>query len=78
LQDIGAKHWNRRMRKVIGYMSKLVTYDTLYIGGGNARWIEPPLSDDVKLVPNEAGITGGVRLWDKRMEPIFATHAAFE
>ena len=78
LHDIGAKHWNKRMRKVIGYMKALVTYDTLYIGGGNARLIEPPLPDNVKLVPNEAGITGGVRLWDKRMELTFAEHAAFE
>ena len=78
LQDIGAKHWNRRMCKVIDTMKVLVTYDALYIGGGNARVIKPPLPDNVKLVSNEAGITGGVRLWDPRMELTFATHGAFE
>jgi len=77
LQKIGAKHWNRRMRKVIGYMKALVSYDMLYIGGGNARLIAPPLPGDVKLVSNEAGITGGIRLWDKRMDAAFEEHTGF-
>jgi polyphosphate glucokinase len=78
LHDIGKAHWNRRMRKVIGIMQVVVTYDTLYIGGGNARLLEQPLPDHVKVVPNEAGITGGVRLWDKRMDVAFEEHSAFE
>ena len=77
LLKVGAKHWNKRMRNVIRVMRTLTTYDMLYIGGGNARLIEPPLPDSVQLVANEAGITGGVRLWDKRMEQIFADHVAF-
>jgi polyphosphate glucokinase len=44
----------------------------LYIGGGNARLIEPPLPANVKIVSNIAGITGGVRLWDGRMDHAFA------
>jgi polyphosphate glucokinase len=44
----------------------------LYIGGGNARLIEPPLPANVKTVSNMAGITGGVRLWDGRMGHAFA------
>jgi polyphosphate glucokinase len=43
----------------------------LYIGGGNARLIEQPLPANVKTVSNEAGITGGVRAWDKRMDHLF-------
>jgi polyphosphate glucokinase len=78
LHDIGKGHWNRRMRKVIGIMQVLVTYDTLYIGGGNARLLEQPLPDRVKVVPNEAGITGGVRLWNPRMDIVFEEHGAFE
>lgn len=46
LKDIGRAHWNRRVRKVIGYMVTLTNYDTLYIGGGNARLIEPPLPNE--------------------------------
>jgi polyphosphate glucokinase len=78
LKQIGARHWNRRMREVIGNMKTLVDYDTLYIGGGNARLLKPPLPDNVKLVSNEAGITGGVRVWDKRMDVVFEEHTAFE
>jgi polyphosphate glucokinase len=44
----------------------------LYIGGGNAGLIEPPLPAKVKIVSNIAGITGGVRLWDVRMDHAFA------
>ncbi len=77
LHDIGKGHWNRRMRKVIGIMEVVVTYDMLYIGGGNAKLLEQPLPEHVKVVPNEAGITGGVRLWDKRMDAAFEEHGEF-
>jgi polyphosphate glucokinase len=77
LKDIGRGHWNRRVRKVIGYIDTLVTYDMLYIGGGNAKLIEPPLPERVSIVPNTAGITGGVRLWDERLADAFAEHAPF-
>jgi polyphosphate glucokinase len=66
------------MRKVIDHMRALVTYDRLYIGGGNARKIKKSLPKGVIIAPNEAGITGGVRLWDRRMDSMFANHAAFE
>ncbi len=77
LHEIGRKHWNRRMRKVIALMQILANYDTLYIGGGNARLLDAKLPDHVQVVPNEAGILGGVRLWDKRMDVMFAEHPAF-
>jgi polyphosphate glucokinase len=77
LQKIGTKHWNRRMRKVIGHIDALTAYDTLYIGGGNARLIQLPLPANVTLVSNQSGITGGVRLWDKRIDHAFAEHAEF-
>lgn len=66
LESIGKSHWNRRMRKVIRILDAVVNYDVLYIGGGNARLITLSLPDNVKIVPNKAGITGGVRLWDER------------
>jgi polyphosphate glucokinase len=73
---IGPKRWNKRMRRVIGLIATLVNYDMLYIGGGNARLIKPPLPGNVTLVSNEAGITGGVRLWDKRMDDAFVDLAS--
>ena len=77
LKGIGRGRWNRRVRKVINYIDILVMYDMLYIGGGNARMIEPPLPDRVRIVPNEAGITGGVRVWDARLADAFADHPPF-
>jgi polyphosphate glucokinase len=76
LAKIGAQRWNKRMRRVIDQIATLVNYDTLYIGGGNARLIKPPLPANVTLVSNEAGITGGVRLWDKRMDDAFVDMAS--
>ncbi len=71
LEKVGRKRWNRRVRKIIEVLETVVMYDTLYIGGGNSRLIEPPLPPNVKIVSNEAGITGGMRAWDKRMDHLF-------
>ncbi len=67
LAAIGPKRWNRRVHKVIAILDALVHFDTLYIGGGNGRKVEGDLDARVKIVPNEAGITGGIGLW--RDEP---------
>jgi polyphosphate glucokinase len=72
LKAVGKRRWNKRVRNIIGILETVITYDTLYIGGGNAKLIEPPLPANVKIVSNTAGITGGVRLWDERMDDAFA------
>lgn len=78
LEKVGRKRWNRRVRKIIAVLETVVMYDTLYVGGGNSRLIEPDLPANVKTVSNEAGITGGVRAWDERMDHLFEeTPAAF-
>jgi polyphosphate glucokinase len=64
LEAVGKKRWNRRVERAIGYIRTLTGYDTLYIGGGNAKFIRFDLPAEVKIVSNEAGITGGIRLWD--------------
>jgi polyphosphate glucokinase len=71
LKSIGHKHWNKRVQKIIEILKTVVNYDMLYIGGGNARHIKPPLPDKVKTVSNEDGITGGVKVWDKKMDQYF-------
>jgi polyphosphate glucokinase len=59
----GAKKWSRRVHKTIVLLRSLVHYDLLHIGGGNAsKFIDPPA--DVKIGSNQAGLTGGIRLWD--------------
>ncbi|MBV9973897.1 MAG: ROK family protein [Hyphomicrobiales bacterium] len=71
LEEVGKSHWNKRMKKVIQTLATVINYDVLYIGGGNARLIKLPLSSNVKIVPNAAGITGGIRLWDERWGKAF-------
>ncbi len=70
-RDVGRKKWNKRLRKAIDILDTLVMYDTLLIGGGNAQVIDFDLPPNVKIVPNAAGITGGVRLWEPKMEAAF-------
>jgi polyphosphate glucokinase len=70
LEDVGDKRWNRRVAKVIDALDVLVNFDALLIGGGNARKIKFELPPRVRLVSNEAGLTGGVRLWDAKLETV--------
>ncbi|HXP29982.1 MAG TPA: ROK family protein [Stellaceae bacterium] len=71
LKKKGRAKWNRRLRKAIGILRTLLNYDTLYLGGGNALQIDFALPENVKLVSNEAGITGGVRLWESDLDEHF-------
>ncbi|HEY0184323.1 MAG TPA: ROK family protein [Rhodopila sp.] len=75
LKDVGRKRWNRRLRRVLACLTTLVGSDVLYIGGGNAKQIDVELPPNARIVPNQAGITGGVRLWDTLLDPVFATAA---
>jgi polyphosphate glucokinase len=67
---LGDAAWSRRVRRAIDGLRPVFHWDRLYIGGGNARRIRPAvlelLGDDVVIVPNSAGIVGGVRAWGLR------------
>ena len=63
LKKVGGKRWNKRVRRVIEILQALAHYDVLYIGGGNSRRVEGPWAQNVKIVSNDAGITGGIALW---------------
>lgn len=65
LRKIGVKKWNKRMQKVLQILITVFNYDRLYIGGGNVRFLNFDLEDNVKIVSNEDGIKGGARLWQK-------------
>ncbi len=71
VEKVGPGRFNKRVRNIIEVLETVVMYDVLYIGGGNSRLIEPPLPKNVKTVSNKAGITGGVRAWDKQMDHAF-------
>jgi polyphosphate glucokinase len=72
LEKKGVDKWNRRVRRVIDIVHTLLNYDHLYLGGGNARRIQFDLPPDVTLVSNEAGLTGGIHLWDAAMDRFFS------
>ena len=72
---VGRKRWLRRVHRMLVQLRVLVNFDTLYIGGGDARLIDFVLPADVHVVSNDAGITGGVRLWDKALDESFAGHS---
>ncbi len=65
---LGDSHWSRRVRRIIEGFRPVYLWDRLYIGGGNAHRIvftpRHQLSPEISLIPNEAGIFGGVRAWD--------------
>ncbi|HTV89037.1 MAG TPA: ROK family protein [Stellaceae bacterium] len=63
LKKIGKKKWGRRVARVLDILRRLVNFDHLYIGGGNARHIGFALPADVTIVPNTDGLTGGIALW---------------
>ena len=65
---LGDTFWSRRIRSMIADLRPVFHWDRLYLGGGNARRIKPndlaAIGDDVVIVPNAAGIVGGVRAWN--------------
>lgn len=67
---LGDGAWSRRVRRAVEGLRPVVLWDRLYLGGGNSRRIRPAvleaLGDDVVVVPNSAGIVGGVRAWSLR------------
>jgi polyphosphate glucokinase len=75
LKAVGRTRWNRRLRRVLAAITTLVGFDTLFIGGGNAKYVEVELASNMRIVGNEAGITGGVRLWDKALDVVFTAGA---
>lgn len=60
-----SKKWNHRVLKTIEIVRSLLHYDVLYLGGGNAANIAVDLPANVRIASNDAGITGGIRLWDE-------------
>ena len=63
LKKAGRKKWQRRVMEAMDSLEFLFNYDTLYIGGGNARRIRFDLPSNVKIIPNVAGLLGGIALW---------------
>ena len=63
LKQTGKRRWQQRVIEAIESLEHLFNYDTLYIGGGNARRITLELPPNVKIISNVAGLLGGIALW---------------
>lgn len=59
----GKRKWNNRLQKAIATLEYLFNYDALYIGGGETSNINFDLPANAKVVPNLAGLLGGIKLW---------------
>jgi len=76
LRAKGKKKWNRHVAFALDVVRRVVNFDRLYLGGGNATKIDFRLPGDVGIVANLAGITGGVALWDPANDELFSDAAA--
>ena len=71
-KKLGAKRWNRRIQKALAALDALIYPDAILLGGGNAEKVDtarlqrelPDLAAKVRLVGNEGGLLGGIRLWE--------------
>ena len=65
---LGNQLWSRRVKSLIQELYPMIIWDKLYIGGGNAQRISKTALKSfdykVKIIPNSAGVTGGVKAWD--------------
>jgi len=63
LDKFGKKRWNKLLQEAIEQTYKLFNWDHLYLGGGNTKKITFKPGKNIEIVPNEAGLLGGVALW---------------
>ena len=64
-KSLGKKKWRKLALEAIHWFDEMLFFDTIYVGGGNAKHLDPAtLPPKAEVVPNSAGITGGVRVWD--------------
>jgi len=66
----GRKKWNKRLAEAIDQLYRVFYYDRLYIGGGNASKISFELPKDAKIISNEEGILGGIKLWARNLDDL--------
>jgi polyphosphate glucokinase len=64
LEAVGKKKWNKRVASVIEQIEPIWNPQKVYLGGGNAKHLRLTLPRHVQITSNQAGLLGGIRLWD--------------
>jgi len=67
LEKYGVKRWNKLLKRAIEQTAATFNWDTLYIGGGNAKKVTLKLGPDIKIISNEEGLLGAMALWRDRL-----------
>jgi len=60
----GKTQWKRWVKQAIEQILPIWNPRRLYLGGGNASKLRMKLPERVVIIPNVAGILGGIRLWE--------------
>jgi polyphosphate glucokinase len=67
-QKIGTKAWRKLVMSALDAFEAMVLPDHLFIGGGNAKKLDPDaIGPNRTLVPNISGLLGGIKLWDREV-----------
>lgn len=61
---IGKKKWNRRVERAVNVILPIWNPRRLYLGGGNSEKLIFELPPQVRIISNDSGILGGIRLWE--------------
>ncbi len=64
-KNVGHRKWQRRVMEAVDTFRALCFFDHCFIGGGNAARLDVDLPKDVSIVDNDAGILGGIKLWER-------------
>jgi len=65
-EKIGNKAWRKLVTSALDAFEAMVLPDHLYIGGGNAKRLDPDtLGPNRTVVPNISGLLGGIQLWER-------------
>jgi len=68
-EAVGNKRWSERVLKAIDAYDRFLFFERIYLGGGNAKHIEGTLPPKASVVPNTAGILGGLKIWTMDVVP---------
>ena len=66
-RKVGNVKWSKKLKKALADFDEVLFPDHVYLGGGNTKHLTIDLADlggRVSVVPNTAGLLGGVRVWE--------------